>query len=218
LLIALLAALLAGYLLGSLPFGAWVPAAYGVDIRRVGSGNPGATNVKRVLGRGPGNLVFALDFGKGLLAALLGGGLGGEVGIFLGAAGAVLGHVFPLFLGFRGGKGVAVTMGGLLILLPWAVVLGILGWLAGFYATRVVAVGSLVFAGVLFLVALVQWLAGGPVAGWEVLVALAVAVLLTVRHRDNIGRLFRGEESSFRPRGPSASSSSSPSPRPPHDS
>ena len=125
--VALSITLVTSYLLGSLPFGYLVARAKGVNIFEVGSKNPGATNVKRVLGSGPGNLVFALDALKGLLATTIplvlqsggpAGSLGYDLGGVAGVVGAVLGHSFSCFTGFRGGKGVATAAGGLFVLMP----------------------------------------------------------------------------------------------------
>ncbi|MES1167715.1 MAG: glycerol-3-phosphate acyltransferase, partial [Oleiharenicola lentus] len=149
-----LAAAIIGYIFGSLPFGYAVARAHGVDIFKEGSGNPGATNVKRVLGekfgekgRRAGNLVFALDAVKGALAAswpmlpflhapearLLG---------LVGVIAAVLGHSFSIFTKFKGGKGVATAAGGLVVLMPVSCLVGGAVWLVVFALTRYVSLGS----------------------------------------------------------------------------
>lgn len=192
-IVALLAAGL-GYLIGSLPFGYWVAKARGVDIFQVGSKNPGATNVKRCVGKGAGNLVFALDAVKGFVATF-GPMFMAEASFHYGLIGlvfAVLGHSFSLFTGFRGGKGVATMLGGVVALMPLAALVGVLVWLVVFYTFRYVSLASLCLAGSLPLTNLISG-APGPLT-W---VSLALAVLVIVRHRENISRLLRGEESKF---------------------
>ena len=150
-LLALGISALVGYLLGSVNFAVLVAKRHGIDILKEGSGNPGATNVKRVLGKGPGNLVFALDALKGaagtylpfLLADAVSPGAPRFEVLVAGLAGTLLGHCFSCFLGFKGGKGVASTIGGLLVLLPFPIVIGAALWAIAFYATRYVSVASL---------------------------------------------------------------------------
>lgn len=192
LLIAL--ALVFGYLLGSISFAVIVARAHGVDILAVGSKNPGATNVKRSVSSRAGNLCFVLDFLKGTVATgwpLL-PWFGFEDAIWMavaGLAGAILGHSFSLFLEFRGGKGVAVSMGGMLALMPVPVLLGIVVWLVVFYAFRYVSLASLFFGANLPLSA---WFLYGPtLLTW---LALAIAVLIIARHHANIRRLLSGTE------------------------
>ena len=203
-----------GYLTGSLSFAILVAKAKGVDIRKVGSGNPGATNVKRALGRGAGNLVFFLDFLKGFLPALLPFLLLEEGAVIVSICSllaAILGHSFPLYYGFKGGKGVATTMGGLLGLMPLVMLLGILGWLIVYYSTRVVSVASIAFGIVLPIAAwsIDLWksvwfinILGevGTVAErqYEVWFAGVISLLILIRHRSNILRLLSGEELSFK--------------------
>lgn len=196
-LFEIIAALLAGYLLGSISFAVIVARRHGIDILKVGSGNPGATNVKRVVGKKAGNLVFALDFLKGLIAAgwpLL-PILGAESAVWAGMAGlvgAILGHSFSIFLRFKGGKGVAVTMGGLFALLPVVTLIGLLVWVVVFYTSRYVSLASLAFGVSLPLAALVT------ARAWPLMVlTVLVAVLIVYRHRGNIQRLRDGTESRF---------------------
>ncbi len=200
-----------GYLVGSISFALVIGALKGVDIRSVGSGNPGATNVKRALGRGAGNLVFILDFLKGFLPAIwpmiFFHDVSGLVPV-LGLAGAILGHSFPIYHGFKGGKGVATTMGGLFAIMPVVMLAGVLAWLMVYKMFRVVSLASIVFALALPAVGwgLQQWKAewfvnilgqnvGGR--GVEILFSVLISLLILVRHRANIVRLFRGEELSF---------------------
>lgn len=181
----------AGYLLGSLPWGYWLPLALKrVDIRTLGSGNVGATNVWRALGFKYGLAVALLDILKGVAAGLLGRYLGGElIGVLAGTA-VLIGHWRPLFLGFaKGGKVVAVT-GGVGLAVASVASLAACGlWVIVFLATRYASIASL--AGgtsmPLFAVALgASW----PVLGFTIGAALAIVYL----HRGNIARLVRGEE------------------------
>jgi acyl phosphate:glycerol-3-phosphate acyltransferase len=201
----LLIALAIGYLLGSLPFGYLVARSKGVNIFEVGSKNPGATNVRRVLGSGPGNLVFFLDALKGALATglpLLVKWYQGsecectadEVRAFAvaGLIGALLGHSFSCFTKFRGGKGVATATGGLLVLMPIALLIGAVVWTVTFYSTRYVSLASI-------LAAVAMPIAAFFLQEPKLLLGLTVliAVLVVVRHRANIQRLMNGTESKF---------------------
>lgn len=186
---------LIGYLLGSVSFAVLVARSKGVDIFKVGSGNPGATNVKRTLGAKLGNTVFALDALKGFIAAgwplLVMGDL--RLGI-IGLVAAIIGHSYSVFLKFRGGKGVATTMGGLLALMPLVLLVGLLVWLAVFYTSKVVALASILFAVSLPLSAWLLHGAGDP----RFLLGLLLGLLIVVRHRSNIARLLQGKENTFK--------------------
>lgn len=186
-----------GYLLGAVPIGYLVARAHGVDILKVGSGNPGATNVKRVVGKRAGNLVFLLDFLKGALATgwpllLLLEGNRDLIAAIAGLCAAILGHSFSVFLKGRGGKGVATTMGGLLVLMPLVVVIGLLVWLAAFFSSRYVSLASILFA---LSLPLSNYLVGNPPI--LTYLSLALAALIIVRHRSNIQRLLNGSENRF---------------------
>jgi len=195
-LLALLV-LATGYLLGSIPFSVLVARSAGVDILATGSGNPGATNVLRTMGKIPGYLVFSLDFLKGFTAAFWPVVFQGDSGVYpwlsiIGLTGAILGHSFSLFLKFRGGKGVAATVGGVLAIQPWVILTGILLWLITFFSTRYVSLASIVLGVSL------------PVSSWflqdfigDFLFMLALAILILRRHRANIRRLLKGEENRF---------------------
>jgi glycerol-3-phosphate acyltransferase PlsY len=217
---------LLGYLLGSVNFAVIIARHHDVDILKAGSGNPGATNVKRVLGRGPGTLVFALDVMKGIWGTIIPlllinwighGGLGtslqavcsGEHStivqilkegtkpadfylLMAGFIGTLLGHCFSIFLKFRGGKGVASTIGGLLVLLPTPILIGAILWALVFFLTRYVSLASLALGFSL------------PVSCWllhrnqhEFILAAILAAFNVWTHRSNIGRLYRGEENRF---------------------
>ena len=226
-----------GYLLGSVPTGYLVARRYGIDIREHGSGNIGATNVVRVLGKKPGYFVFACDLLKGFLSARLGMWLVGLVarhifaravrtaGVFpdpslvfaygayaaraatlagiFGALCCILGHNFPVWLRFRGGKGVATTVGVLLGLMPAAFLVAAVVWTASFYAFRYVSLASLLAAAVL---PPTVWLLTrhtnpasdgvGPLFWFSVV----AAALVFLRHRANIARLLNGTESRFTPK------------------
>ena len=205
-LLALGISALVGYLLGSVNFAVLVAKRHGIDILKEGSGNPGATNVKRVLGKGPGNLVFALDALKGaagtylpfLLADAVSPGAPRFEVLVAGLAGTLLGHCFSCFLGFKGGKGVASTIGGLLVLLPFPIVIGAALWAIAFYATRYVSVASLALG---LSLPLSCWLlpkfTSLQFSDAELIFAGAIALFNVWTHRSNIGRLLRGEENKF---------------------
>jgi glycerol-3-phosphate acyltransferase PlsY len=186
---------LTAFFLGSLPFGHWLALARGIDLRNQGSGNTGATNVGRVLGKKWGIFVFVLDLGKGWIAVALAKSVGNlpetwsvTVGVF-----AVLGHVFSPWLGFRGGKGVATSAGILIGLAPW-VALGVaLIWFLAFQMSRTVSVASLCAATAFPL--FVFWLMPEQkVFQW---ISIGMTVLVWFRHRDNLKRLFQGKENRF---------------------
>jgi glycerol-3-phosphate acyltransferase PlsY len=210
-----------GYFLGSLPFGAMVARAHGVDIFKEGSGNPGATNVKRVLGdkfgakgKRAGNLVFALDVLKGAIASAwsvlswtslsvtvdlqTGSGaavIAGQDWRLLGLAGvigAILGHSFSIFTGFKGGKGVATAAGGVLVLMPLSCLIGALVWLITFSVTRYVSLGSILAA---VAVPVASWIMGNPLPLNIAITAIGLFVI--IRHRANITRLLNGTENKF---------------------
>ena len=181
----------AGYVLGSMPFGYWLPRLVrGIDIRTVGSGNVGASNVWRTCGPRLGLAVALLDIGKGLAAGLLGRFLGDElIGVLAGTA-ALAGHWRPLFLGFqRGGKVVATTGGVALAVAPLVSVCGAAVWIAVFLLTRYASVASIAAGCSLPLFALL-FDASWPVLGFTIGAAAAIAAL----HQANIRRLLRGEE------------------------
>lgn len=186
---------LVGYLLGSVSFAVIVSRRQGVDIFNEGSGNPGATNVKRVLGSKWGNLVFALDALKGLLAAgwpiLLLGEL--RLGV-IGLIAAILGHSFSLFLKFRGGKGVATTMGGLLAIMPQTLFLGLIAWVVVFYTTKFVALASIFFALSLPVSAFYIYGQTDP----RFTLSILLCILISFRHRSNMKRLLQGKENRFK--------------------
>ena len=181
---------LCAYVVGSVPTGVLIARARGVDLRQVGSGNIGATNVSRALGRPLGAVVLCMDLGKGLAAALAARTLLPDVRwVALAGLATVLGHVFPIWLRFRGGKGVATGVGVMFALAPWAGVAGIVAYALVYGVTRISSVGSL--AGALAVAVATTFVTRDPIL-WG-LAALLCAIVV-VRHRENIGRLLRGEE------------------------
>lgn len=187
--------LLLAYAVGSIPTALWVGrGVFGVDLRTAGSGNLGATNTFRVLGWKAGLPVVMVDVLKGLLPVAL---FPGPAGVpdspwILGfGAAAVLGHVFPFWTRFRGGKGVATSAGVFLALAPWAVAVGLAVWLVAVSLTRYVSLGSVLAALVLPAAILLT-----PTRGGEALTGFAAALTLFIlwSHRANLRRLLRGEE------------------------
>jgi len=201
---SLVVVLALGYLCGSLPWGLWLGRwLRGVDVRTLGSRNLGATNVYRMLGPGIGVAVLLLDIAKGALPVWLVPGLalaagfpGGEewCRLAVGLA-AILGHVFTMFAGFQGGKGVATTVGVLLALSPPAFLVFVVVFALTVALSRFISLGSILgsvaFAATLGFVSPGGW--ASPTAGF----GFATALLVVLRHKDNIGRLLRGEERRF---------------------
>jgi glycerol-3-phosphate acyltransferase PlsY len=183
--------LAAAYLVGAFPVGFLVARVFGVgDIRRHGSGTIGATNVLRTAGWVPALLTLVGDVAKGYLAVAAAGALAGDTGARAAAAvAAIIGNCWSVFLGFRGGKGVATGLGALLHLVPGAVAPAIPVWLAVAVTTRYVSLGSILGAACVPLGALLLGY-GAP----AVLAALASAAIIIARHHDNIGRLLAGTE------------------------
>jgi glycerol-3-phosphate acyltransferase PlsY len=186
---------IAAYLFGAIPFGLLVAKSRGVDIRAQGSGNIGATNVFRVLGKGWGIFTFVLDALKGFIPSFLFprlAGLDPDWGVLFGIV-AILGHSFPVYLKFKGGKGVATSAGMLLGVAPMAVLVGLVCWVLCMVFSRIVSLSSIVAA---IAVAVAVWVLD-PTA-LVVNVALTIlAVLVIWLHRANIGRLLNGTENRF---------------------
>jgi acyl phosphate:glycerol-3-phosphate acyltransferase len=184
----LLAAAIGGYLLGSIPFGLVLTrlAGYG-DIRKIGSGNIGTTNVLRTGNKALAAATLVLDSGKGAAAALLALAFGWDTALV--AAGAsMLGHTFPVWLGFRGGKGVATAL-GVLLALSWPTgLVACATWLLTALVFRISSLSALVSLG---LAPVFAWFWSGPQLAQ---LALFIAVLVWIRHHANIRRLLRGEE------------------------
>jgi acyl phosphate:glycerol-3-phosphate acyltransferase len=197
---------IASYLLGSIPFGYLAGRMAGIDIRNCGSGNVGATNVIRTLGKSYGYPVFALDFLKGFgavkMSILIATRMQSEwsspemFGI-VAAISSVLGHSFPLWLRFRGGKGVATSGGALFGLAPVAALVGVAIWIVTFWLTRYVSVASIVAAAALpFVVLITTWLSRttGKLLFYS---SLCLAAVVIWRHRSNLSRLIHGTEPRF---------------------
>jgi acyl phosphate:glycerol-3-phosphate acyltransferase len=184
-----IAAVVAGYLLGSIDFGVIIPRLRGVDIYTQGSGNPGTTNVLRAMGRKTAAVVMAGDLAKGLAAAAMGDLAAGEAAGFASGLAAVFGHCFPIWHRFRGGKGVATAGGMMLWLEPLLGAALLLVWLTLAYLAKRASVASLVVAAVLVPGAL----AFGH-RGWSLVWAGGAALLVVVRHYENIRRLLVGAE------------------------
>ena len=197
-----IAVLIIGYLIGSIPWAVIVAKRSGVDIFSVGSGNPGATNVLRTLGKPSGYLVFFLDFLKGLLAVwwfqLPLFSFSGDAFLALwGLPAAVLGHTYPLFARFRGGKGVATTMGGLLGLMPACLLIGLFIWGVTFYLTRYVAVASIAFGLSLPVCSMIGFSSDEAGSWGIILLSFIVMGWIVWRHRANLVRLRQGTENRF---------------------
>lgn len=187
---------LLGYVFGSIPCGLWlVQAFHGIDIRNHGSGNIGTTNVFRTVGPKTAAAVLVGDMLKGILALyIMSKFMAGPSVVAITALGALLGHNYSLFLGFKGGKGVATGLGLFLYMLPWGVLAGFTVWVIIVLITRYVSLGSVIAA----LVA--------AAAGWYLKYPLPYAVFGTlaclfviIRHKDNINRLMNGTESKIKP-------------------
>ncbi len=181
----------AAYVAGSIPFGMLLARAKGIDLRQVGSGNIGATNVARAMGKGWAVAVLAADAAKGFVPVWLGRrfGLSPQAVAIAGAA-AIVGHMFTLFLRGRGGKGVATSLGVALALSPIAAAIGFGAYVVVFATTRLSSVGSLLGVWTFALLFVLRERPPVPL----VVLALGGAALVTLRHRENIARLVRGEE------------------------
>jgi glycerol-3-phosphate acyltransferase PlsY len=196
--------IIVSYLLGSLPtayiFGRILK---GIDIRKFGSGNVGATNALRVLGKGAGITVLAIDILKGFIAVIFIGNFiapkivtisGQTLRVILGLS-CIFGHNWTVFLGFRGGKGVATTLGVLLGLaikisgLGWAVALMILNWIVVFFIVRVVSAAS-VFAAITLPIYMIVFRQSGVL----LLLSIILCLFIILRHRSNLKRFFQGKE------------------------
>src|SRR5262245_48811081 len=182
--------ILVGYLAGSVPFAFLLARRAGIDVRRAGSGNVGAANVLRTTGVWRGVIVMALDVAKGAAAVALASFSSGGSGIVaLTGAAAVVGHIYPVWLGFHGGKGVAVAAGVFAMLIPFATAIAMTLFLIIVWATRYVSLGSV--AATLALPP-AAWLTGAP--GAVVGAAAGTAGLILFRHRANLYRLRTGTE------------------------
>ena len=191
------------YLLGSLPTGFVAGKLNGVDIRQVGSGNMGATNVFRTLGKGWGIAVLLVDMLKGVAGCIVapmvavavketGPGATVENLSFLAGVCAILGHNFTIWLGFKGGKGIATTAGVLMVLIPKALGVALVVWILTFIISRYVSAASIAAAAVLPVATLL--LENNPVMVW---ITLGLSTMAIIKHRTNIARLRQGTEQRF---------------------
>jgi len=194
------------YLLGSIPFGIIITRLWkGIDIREHGSKNPGATNVYRVLGPVPALIVLILDIGKGLVATLwlsrisIGQPILNPVSLMILAGIAViLGHTFPIFAGFKGGKGVATGLGVLISLAPFETVLALLLFLIIVGITRYVSLGSLSSASfILLALAFEKYYLHKPISLELLITVMVLTFFIFYTHRSNIKRLLNGTENKF---------------------
>ena len=177
------------YLLGSIPFG-WIAGKfYGIDVRNAGSGNIGFTNVWRLVGAFPAAIVLFLDVSKGYLAPLYGYSLGGEKYAMAGVIGVLTGHLFPIFLKFKGGKGVASGMGFCLYINPLMTLLAILIFLVVVKLTRYVSAGSIAASLAIIILSLAFNL-----NFYYKLVLIPAGLGVIYMHRDNIKRILNGNE------------------------
>jgi glycerol-3-phosphate acyltransferase PlsY len=199
---------LGSYLVGSIPSGYLLARWKRVDVRRTGSGNIGATNVARSVGRGLGAATLLLDAAKGAIPALVVAGidweararpeLAGAAPVVAGVA-ALVGHCFPVTLGFRGGKGVATALGALIAIAPWTLAVALPAFAAVFAASRRVSLGSI--AAAVAAPASASWLGYPPTVVTGI---CAMALLIIYRHRENIARLMAGTEPRFQSSRPSS--------------
>ena len=197
-----IAIILFAYFLGSIPFGYIIGKFNGIDIRTVGSKNIGATNVTRCVGKKAGKLCFALDFLKGMLPVLIAQLFKmPEYCVLAALVASILGHVFPIYLKFKGGKGVSTAAGAVMALAPLPLLTALVVWVVVFTVSRYVSLASITAAAVLPVVAWIFTVAGVGSASARSLPALilltAIAVLAIMRHRSNIQRLLDGTESRF---------------------
>lgn len=187
-------ALVAAYVVGSIDFAVIVARMHGVDIRKVGSGNPGASNVLRSIGRFPAAMVLVGDTLKGVIGAAMGLIAAGSVDFqvewaFLAGFAAVVGHCYPVFHRFKGGKGVATGLGVLFFTVPLVGLIVVVTWLILIKLTKTASISSLVVVGASIPLAIWQ-----GVTGMSLVWLLATVVLVVWRHRANIQRVFRGSE------------------------
>jgi len=197
-------AVICGYLLGSIPFALMIARLFGIkDIRSVGSGNIGATNAWRAAGPAAGILVSVGDIGKGVLAVLIASlmpdsALGmANLKLIAGIA-AVIGHVFPIFLLFRGGKGVNTALGVMITILPIETLIALAGFILVVAASRYISLGSVMAAIIFFAAVLVSYLFElHRIPIFYLLISGLLMLLILITHRSNIGRLLSGKENKF---------------------
>ncbi len=189
---------IASYLVGAVPFGLLLSRSSGIDIRTQGSGNIGATNVARLLGKKMGILTLLFDVGKGFFpmfvtALIVGNGPGRNLIIALSGAATVVGHMYPVYLGFKGGKGVATGLGIFLYLAPLSVLFSLLLFIAAVALSGFVSLGSLLASAAIPL-----WLFLLGEASWKILLSSFIGILIWFKHIPNIKRLLAGTEKSWK--------------------
>jgi acyl phosphate:glycerol-3-phosphate acyltransferase len=192
--VALPLAIIAAYLVGSIDFAVIVGRMYGVDIHQEGSGNPGMSNVLRTMGRVPAAMVFIGDTLKGTIGAAMGWVASGSPDpavhwAFLAGLAAVVGHCYPIFHGFKGGKGVATGGGVLLFTVPIVAVIEIAVWFLVFWLTKTASIGSMVI--VVITIPILIW---QGVTGLSLVWVALIIALVVWRHRGNIKRMLSGSE------------------------
>jgi glycerol-3-phosphate acyltransferase PlsY len=192
--VALPLAIIAAYLVGSIDFAVIVGRMYGVDIHQEGSGNPGMSNVLRTMGRVPAAMVFIGDTLKGTIGAAMGWVASGSPDpavhwAFLAGLAAVVGHCYPIFHGFKGGKGVATGGGVLLFTVPIVAVIEIAVWFLVFWLTKTASIGSMVI--VVITIPMLIW---QGVTGLSLVWVALIIALVVWRHRGNIKRMLSGSE------------------------
>jgi glycerol-3-phosphate acyltransferase PlsY len=179
-----------GYLLGSIPFALLLTRPRGIELRNVGSRNPGAANVLRAAGVGPAVVVMLLDAAKGMVAVTVARSISDDIAVVtsVGIA-AIVGHIYPVWCRFRGGKGVAASAGVFAVLAPLATAIAVLVFVGTIAATRFISAGSIAGALALPVAAAVGNVSNSVEAG-----TLVAAAIVIVRHRDNVSRLMAGTE------------------------
>jgi acyl phosphate:glycerol-3-phosphate acyltransferase len=179
-----------GYLLGSIPFALLLARRHGIELRNVGSRNPGAANVLRAAGVGPAVVVMLLDAAKGTVAVTAARLISDDLAVVTSAGvAAIVGHIYPVWCGFRGGKGVAASAGVFAVLAPLATAIAALVFVGTIAATRFISAGSIAGALALPVAAAVGHVPHSVEAG-----TLLAAAIVIVRHRDNVSRLMAGTE------------------------
>ena len=203
-IISYIVGIILSYLLGGIPFGYLIAITKGIDIRTEGSGNIGATNVSRVLGRKYGLIIFVLDMLKGFLAvfflpALVSGVIkipttGDNLLVILCGFCAILGHAFPVYLRFKGGKAVATSFGVFIWLAPIVIAISFGAWIITVLVSRYVSLGSMV--GTLTVVGVIVMVVDSPFGDnmYLTLLSVAVAILVIAKHTSNIQRIISGTE------------------------
>ncbi len=190
--------IVAAYLIGAIPFSYLVARSRGIDLRNVGSGNVGGANVWRSSGFGPFVVAASLDILKGMLSTLVALWLlpSHFFAIILVGVAAVLGHTFPVYLGFKGGKAVGTSTGVLLAIFPLLIPFGLAAWIIAFLITRMSSVGSLSAAAVVFFLGTLFYLTGRMPLAYALFVWV-MAIFVVYLHRENIQRLRAGTENRF---------------------